>query len=108
MTDKQIAAQVESAPTTAQRLTQHQRIVQLLNRNEKHEIDQKIAGWLTVCYTTKLATRIGEMERAAGVTLQRRRDPATRFTKYKATPDVLAALNDFYFPKKKEICSKQK
>lgn len=96
MTENQMNAQMTYAPIEAKKFTQHQRIVLLLARREKHTIDQKLAGWDTFCYTTKLATRIGEMERKAGVKFTRERN-CDGFTQYTIDDEGLAKLKDYYF-----------
>lgn len=46
--------------------------------------------------TTKLATRIGEIERRTGITFERSRVTASRFTKYTTTKENLEKLKEFY------------
>lgn len=85
----QLQQQAEQTATPNRR-TQHMRIVEWLDR----------FGFITplACMrsvpmiTTKLSTRIGELERKAGVTLKREVQQPSKFVRYSATREQIEIL----------------
>ena len=93
-TQAQQAAEAAYAPSAAQKLTQAQKIVRYLNR---YGFIQQAAAWYDMSlHISKLSTRIGEIERATGVTFKREAG-ANGFKRYSVKPEQLAELNSYYF-----------
>ncbi len=90
------AAQASYAPVKEYKDTQYVKIVRLLS--ERKRISP--ADCLRYpCITTKLSTRIGEIEDRTGIVFKRERDPETRFMTYSCfTTEDLVTLCETYLP----------
>ena len=84
-----------NAPSPASKATQHTRIIRELVLN---------GGFVTPmgcihrvpCITTKLSTRIGEIEAKSGVKFTRERMEPSHFIKYSCTPEQLNILKNLF------------
>lgn len=99
------AAQAVCAPTMTKKETQYVRIVRLLSQNNRispRDCIRNAAGMIT----TKLSTRIGEIENKTGIVFNRKRDPKTRFMVYSCySVDDLETLRAAYLPEYKPLNS---
>ena len=94
MTYEQANAQAAEMPRTKR--TQYQRIVEHLERFDGHIHPMAaIHGRIT----TKLSTRLGEMNARVGVTCKKERDSVTGFVHYRYKADAVQALHDYYIRK---------
>lgn len=90
------AAQASYAPVKEYKETQHVKIVRLLSKYNRISPADCLRR---PCITTKLSTRIGEIEDRTGIVFKRERDPETRFMTYSCfTPDDLITLCQIYLP----------
>lgn len=91
------AAQASYAPVEEYKETQHVRIVRFLSK--RNSISPRDCIRYIPWITTKLSTRIGEIEDRTGIVFKRERDPETRFMTYSCfTPDDLITLCQIYLP----------
>ena len=95
------AAQIEHAPEKPTKETQYVRIVRLLSKRNRISPADCLRY---PCITTKLSTRIGEIENKARIIFKRERNPETRFMEYSCyTPDDLELLRAMYLPEYKPL-----
>lgn len=100
------AAHIENLATEAEKPTKETQYVRIVRQLSKRNRISPADCLRRPCITTKLSTRIGEIEKKTGIVFVRKRNPETRFMEYSCyCVNDLETLRATYLPEYKPLDS---